>query len=105
MRLRKLEIRSLILETSGFVLLIGSRFRSHKGFESFLEVTAGKKHATTTSFALDANVRTDAHDAPFITAAGMWFSQTNDIFDVYFNRHSESSVSRGGSARIIPCCK
>jgi len=50
-----------------------------KGLDAFLEPAAWQQYAMVTPAAFDANVGSQAYHPPLITAARVWFSQTNHV--------------------------
>jgi hypothetical protein len=66
----------------------------NEGLESAFECASWQQNAAPALQTLDADVRPEAHDAPFIAAAGMNLAQAHDIVDVYVNWHNlVSSIS------------
>lgn len=64
-----------------------------KGFDAFLELAARQQHTMVTLAAFDADVGSQAYYPPLITAARVWFSQTNHVTqsDLH-NHHSTTSL-------------
>ena len=57
------------------------------GFQSFGKFTAGEHHAPPAAPALQANIRAQTCDRPFVRAAGMLFAQAQVVVEMQIREH------------------
>jgi hypothetical protein len=77
-----------MLSAGLLILQFGQNF-----FDAAVEFTSGKEHAPPACVTGEPNIRAEAHHGPFISAAGVLFSQPDTIIEVQVGQHSAHYIT------------
>jgi hypothetical protein len=71
------------------------RFLLQNGLDPPGQFTARQHHPPTAAFALQADIRAEPDDSPFIGTAGVWFTQAQVGVELQIRKHIQLDQSEG----------